>query len=267
MTLHYVEVGTGDPLVVLHGGLVSTNPKWDPFPISYGAHLTSLAKHFRVIAPDTRGSGRSRHDGSEEITIDLLADDVAELIDTLGLGRPAVCGFSMGGLIATALAIRHPTAVRAVVNDAGYDALNPDAAAFPQLRGLLGGSPTATTGDPEAFAASMSSSPQMAALFDVLQADLEEGQGASGWRTYVAQQFHPATTWPGYSVTDLAKIEVPSLVLVGDRDDFCSVEEGALAYRALPDGEYAVIPGVGHEITAEKVDVVAAFLRRRAGTR
>ncbi len=263
MSLHYVEVGIGDPLVLLHGGLVSTNPLWDAFPISYGAHLSALAKHFRVIAPDTRGSGRTRHEGAEEITIELLADDVAELIDTLGLDRPAVCGFSMGGLIATVLAIRHPSSVRAVVNDAGYDALNPDAAAFPQLRGLLGGSPTATSGDPEAFAASMSSSPQLASLFDALKADLEEGQGASGWQTYVAQQFHPATTWPGYSFTDLGKIEVPSLVLVGDRDDYCSVEEGALAYRALPDGEFAVVPGVGHELTAEKIDVVNHFLQRR----
>ena len=262
MRLHYYEVGTGDPLVLLHGGLVSTNPLWDPFPISYGAHLAALAKHFRVIAPDTRGSGRSRHEGAEEITIDLLADDVAELIDTLGLGRPAVGGFSMGGLIATVLAIRHPSAVRAVVNDAGYDALNPEAAAFPQLRALLGGSSTATSGDPDAFAASMSSSP-MASLFDVLKADLEQGQGPEGWRTYVSQQFHPATTWPGYSFTDLTKIEVPSLVLVGDRDDFCSVEEGALAYRALPAGEYAVVPGVGHEITAEKVDCTIDFLRRK----
>src|SRR5690349_19946242 len=116
MRLHYREVGTGEPLVLLHGGLVSANPLWDLFPFIYGAHLATLAAHFRVIAPDTRGSGRSRHSGTEDITLDLLADDVAELIADLGLHRPSDCGFSMGGLIAFLLAIRYPTSVRAVVD-------------------------------------------------------------------------------------------------------------------------------------------------------
>ena len=41
--IHYVETGQGDPLVLLHGGLVSANPIWDPFPFSHGAHLATLA--------------------------------------------------------------------------------------------------------------------------------------------------------------------------------------------------------------------------------
>ena len=105
--------------------------------------------------------------------------------------------------------------------------------------------------------------PHMSPVLDALKADLEEGQGPDGWRSYVTQQFHPATTWPGYSFADLARIEIPYLVLVGDRDQFCSVEEGVLAYRAIPDGELAVLPGVGHEVTAEKVAVAVDFLERR----
>jgi pimeloyl-ACP methyl ester carboxylesterase len=263
--IHYIEIGDGPPLVLLHGGLVSTNPLWDPFPFSYGSHLTALAREFRVIAPDSRGSGRTRHDGREDITLDLLADDAAKLIETLGLERPAVCGFSMGGQIGTVLAIRHPSSVGVVVNDAGYDCFNPDALGFGRLRALLGGSPTAVEGDPAAFESAMATSPQMAPLLDVLKADLEEGQGPGAWRTYVEQQFHPATTWPGYAFADLARIEVPSLVLVGDRDHFCSVEEGALTYRSLPDAELAVLPGVEHVITDGKVAVMADFLRRRVG--
>ena len=69
----------------------------------------------------------------------------------------------MGGLIATVLGKRH---------DAGYDALNPDAAAFGQLRALLGGSPTATMGDPAAFEAAMGSSPHLSPG-SVGQADAE----------------------------------------------------------------------------------------------
>ena len=61
--IHYVEAGSPDPpdLVLLHGGLVSTNPLWDATPVSYGAHLAALAQRFHVVAPDQRGSGRTGH--------------------------------------------------------------------------------------------------------------------------------------------------------------------------------------------------------------
>ena len=49
--IHYVEAGQGEPLVLLHGGMVSTNPIWAPTPVSYSAHMEQLAERFRVIAP------------------------------------------------------------------------------------------------------------------------------------------------------------------------------------------------------------------------
>jgi len=103
--IHYLEQGEGDPLVLLHGGVVSTNPLWTGVPIAYASHMEALAAHFRVIAPDTRGGGRTRHGGGP-MTFDVLADDVAALIEALGLERPAVAGFSEGGI--TANRPRHP---------------------------------------------------------------------------------------------------------------------------------------------------------------
>src|SRR4029077_10874304 len=102
---------------------------WEPTPVAYQAHLTGLARHFRVIAPDQRGSGRTVHAGGQ-ITMSLVADDVAALSQALGLDRPLVCGFSEGALTATIMAIRHPDSARAVVADAGYDSLNPEAPIF-----------------------------------------------------------------------------------------------------------------------------------------
>ena len=52
--IHYVEIGRGQPLVLLHGGLVSTNPIWGDVPVSYNSQMGVLAEHFRIIAPDTR---------------------------------------------------------------------------------------------------------------------------------------------------------------------------------------------------------------------
>ena len=83
----YVEAGDGPPLVLLHGGLASTGPLWADSPVAYVAHMATLAKHFRVIAPDTRGGGATVHgDGSASFAV--LADDVLALIEALGLDRP-----------------------------------------------------------------------------------------------------------------------------------------------------------------------------------
>src|ERR1700750_2367957 len=108
--IHYLDEGEGTPLVLLHGGMVSTNPIWTGVPVAYASHMATLAEHFRVIAPDTRGCGRTANTGGP-ITFDLLADDVAALIEALGLERPLITGFSDGGIIATVLGIRHPDAV------------------------------------------------------------------------------------------------------------------------------------------------------------
>src|SRR5262249_53463931 len=113
--IHYLDQGQGEPLVLLHGGVVSTNPIWAGVPVAYASHLDSLAEHFRVIAPDTRGCGRTAHTYGP-IGFDLLADDVAALIDALGLERPSVTGFSDGAITATVLGIRHPDAIREIVN-------------------------------------------------------------------------------------------------------------------------------------------------------
>src|SRR5262245_50666930 len=94
--IHYVERGSGPPLVLLHGGMVTTNPLWGGHPFASSSHLDAFAEHFRVIAPDTRGAGRTRHVGGAP-TFDVLADDVLALIAALGLERPRVCGFSEGG--------------------------------------------------------------------------------------------------------------------------------------------------------------------------
>jgi len=259
--LHYLEAGLPDspPLVLLHGGLVSTSPLWTPTPLSYNSHLEALAESFRVIAPDTRGGGRSKHP-SGIISMATLADDVAALIDELDLERPAVCGFSEGGLTTTIFAIRYPGVARALINDAGYDALNPNAPVFSMGRVMLGGSPDATATDPDAAEAFFAADPQMTTVFELMKADHDAGQGEGHWRTYLEEAFPRLTTWPGYGFTDLDTIDLPTLVMVGDRDHFCSVEEGVETYRHLSQGQLAILPDTGHVITTAKVKLAIDFL-------
>lgn len=261
----YVDTGDGPPLVLLHGGFVSTGPTWADSPVAYVQHIATLAKHFRVIAPDTRGSGATVHtDGT--VSYALLADDVMALIDALGLDRPLLAGFSDGAAIATVVAIRQPEAIRALAAHAGYDIFVPNAPIFEMGRVLFGGSPEATEGDPDAAEQALQSMPPMAAMLALMKADYDSAQGEGHWREYVRIFFDRATRSPGYTLDDFRSITAPTLILAGDRDHFCSVEEGALAYRNLPSGELAILPDTDHAITPAVIEATIAFLLRHTGT-
>jgi pimeloyl-ACP methyl ester carboxylesterase len=259
--IYYVEAGAGEPLLLLDNAMVSTNPIWASLPFAYASFMGMLAEHFRVIAPDARGSGRSVHPGGP-LPSGLLADDVVALIEALHLDQPLICGFSDGGETATLVGIRHPGSVRAIVNHGGYDLFNPDpqAPAIAMTRQMLGGSADATQADPELSA---SRAPELRAMFELMKSDHDGAQGAGHWKTVVAQTFDRITQPHGYTLDDMQAITVPTLVLTGDRDPFCPVEEGAAAYRALPAGELAVLPNTGHLITPAAVQATIEFFERR----
>ena len=258
--IYCVEAGEGEPLLLLDNAMVSTNTAWAALPFAYASFLGTLAEHFRVIAPDTRGSGKSVHPGGP-IPAALLADDVAALIQALNLDRPLICGFSDGGETATLVGIRHPGSVRAIVNHGGYDLFNPDphAPAIAMTRQMLGGSADATRADPDLTA---SRSPELRAMFELMKSDHDSAQGAGHWKTVIARTFDRVTQPHGYTVENLKAIAVPALILTGDRDPFCTIEEGAAAYRALPAGALAVLPDTGHLITPAAVRATIEFFER-----
>ncbi len=104
--LYYEIHGSGKPLVLLHGGLGATG--------MFGANLDALAKGRQVIGVDLQGHGRTA-DIDRPISVALMADDIAALIQHLGLGRADVMGYSLGGGVALLTAIRHPEVVDRLV--------------------------------------------------------------------------------------------------------------------------------------------------------
>jgi pimeloyl-ACP methyl ester carboxylesterase len=261
--IYYIEAGSPDlpDLVLLHGGMVSTSPVWDVTPLSYGTHLDLLADRFHVIAPDQRASGKTGHSDGQ-LSLSLLADDVAALIEALDLDRPAVAGFSLGGMTATVLAIRHPGTIRALVNDAGCDVFDPESPSFLAMRLIFGGSEEATQANPDAVEAFFGQDPARAAFLEMMQADQDAGGGPGHWRTYLTHFFEVGHRWPGYGFADFAAITAPTLILGGDRDDLSLVEDCVRAYRHLPQAELAIMPATGHEITAAKIATTLEFLGR-----
>ena len=257
--IHYVAAGRGEPLVLLHQGMASTDPVWAGSPLAYVDQMAAFEERFRVIAPDLRGCGRTANPGGGSISYAQLVDDALGLIDALRLDRPLICGFSDGATIATILGIRSPESVGAIVNHAGYDLFNPQAPSMGMARQFLGGSPAATEADPDTAERFFDSSDEMRPLLAGMRA--EHGEG---WKRILTQLFDRITQPPGHTFDDLRSITAPTLILAGDRDDFCSVEEGAAAYRLLPEGELAILPGCGHEITPAAVETTIDFLRRHA---
>ncbi len=154
--------------------------------------------------------------------------------------------------------------MRALVNDAGFDVFdpNPQAPTFVMGRQVFGGRPDATEADPSALERFLVGH-GMSDFFERMKADHDGAQGPGAWKTLVAAIFEALTSSP-YSFEDLRKIAVPTLILTGDRDGSCSVEEAVTAYRMLSKGELAILPGHGHYIPDSAIQVTVDFLRKCA---
>ncbi len=106
INLYYETHGSGRPLILLHGGLMSGE--------TFGPVLRLLAERHQVIAVDLQGHGRTA-DIDRPIDLRLMAGDIAALIDHLRLDTPDVVGYSLGGGVALQTAAQYPTKVRRLV--------------------------------------------------------------------------------------------------------------------------------------------------------
>ena len=223
----YDEQGTGEPLVLLHGGL-STNETW-------GAQLPVFAERFRVVAPERRGHGHTA-DVPGPLTYAAMANDTIGFLDKV-IGGPAhLVGWSDGGIVGLLVAIARPDLVRKlVVIGANYDT----AGIAPEV---------------DAMFASMAPDAEEMAMFRSLY-EMHSPDGPEHWPVVFGKFLEMAQSEPHISVDELAKISAPTLVLVGD-DDMVTLEHTAALYRAIPNSELAVIPGTSHAVGMEKPEIL-----------
>jgi 3-oxoadipate enol-lactonase len=242
----------GRQTIVLSHALGQDHSMWD-------AVANQLARHHRVITPDTRGHGRSEiPDGP--LSLDDLAADAARVIDELAEGGPVIwVGLSMGGMIGQALALQHPDKVKALVlanttsqyPEAGRQAVA-ERIATVQAQGL-GAIATAT-------------------MNRFFSDDFRQRQAAAVARH---QRLFEATDPEGYTACSaaireidttarLGEIRVPTLVIAGSEDQGTPRAMLDTIAQGIPGAHLHTLEGAAHLSAAEQpeafADLVGEFI-------
>jgi pimeloyl-ACP methyl ester carboxylesterase len=212
--LVYREMGSGRPLVLLHGFLSTAVMNW----VNFGHAATIAASGHRVIMPDLRGHGDSAAPhAAASYPPDVLVDDGFALVDHLGLSDYDLGGYSLGGRTTLRMLVRGATAGRAIVAGVGLDEIVSTATVRERFRSILTYPGTFKLGSMEwkADALLRTVGGDRVALLQVLDTLVDTPREALGW------------------------IAAPTLVLAGAEDDVAAAPLAA----AMPNGSYSALPG------------------------
>ncbi|MGH2794978.1 MAG: alpha/beta fold hydrolase [Actinomycetota bacterium] len=222
----YYEVsGEGEPLILLHGGMMTAE--------TFDMQTPALASKYKVYLPERRGHGRTP-DVEGPFTFEAMANDTIAFMDAVGLDSANLVGWSDGAIVAMTVAVRRPERVRKLVyigERVTRDGLRPEAIEALNAMTLETAPPMAQ----QLYAVSPDGPEHFPVVFEKLK-----------------------TLWVGESgleLSDLKAVTAPALVLLGD-DDLITPEHGAAVQRALPDAQLAVVPGASHALVFEKPDLV-----------
>lgn len=222
--LHHEEYGRGEPLVLLHGNGEN---------LGYFQHqIPAFAEHFRVIAADTRGHGKSPR-GSAPFTIRQFAEDLHDFLAEKDIPSAHILGFSDGGNIALCFALKYPQMVKSLV---------------------LNGANLNASGVKKSVQLPIEIGYRIAALFAKKQ------EGALRKKELLGLMVND----PNIPEEVLSGISVPALVIAGTKDMIRESHTRRIA-QCIPGAELAIIPG-DHFVAAKNPDAfneaVLAFLRK-----
>jgi pimeloyl-ACP methyl ester carboxylesterase len=240
-------------VVLLVHGFPLNRSMWDP-------QLGVLRERARVIVPDLRGFGASEAGPAGALSMQQHADDLAGLLDNLGVTQPVIfCGLSMGGYIAFPFWRRHRQRVAAFV--LADTRATPDGAEERQRRLAMAdeversGSPQPALDLmlPRLFAPSLWQGAPARELVRVMIASTAPRTIADGARGVAARPD---------SLDVLPGVDVPTLVIVGEHDLITPPAESERMVERLPNARLEVIPQAGHMANFENTD---AFNEALAG--
>lgn len=249
LKIHYRSAGMGDTTIVfLHGNYASSR-WWEPV-------LESLPDGYRALAPDLRGCG-SREDHStrrgmwtQKLSIQDLADDLNGFLQGLGIERAVILGHSLGGLVATTFAIRHPERVSALVlMDTG------------PARGITMGSITTPLLLPLEIknrgmfrrALIRAGIPKSGTYSKALVDDMLSAPGGLYYKFSRA-----AAAWTAGN--GLKQISAPTLLIWGEDDEVMPSRYARDYVEQIPDAQLVVIPDAGHSPQFDQPEAFAEAL-------
>jgi pimeloyl-ACP methyl ester carboxylesterase len=222
----YDEYGEGEPLVLMHGGLVDAR--------FFEPNLGPLAEHFHVYTPERRGHGHTP-DVPGPITYQLMADDTIAFLETVVREPADLVGHSDGAFVAMLVAMQRPELVKRLVMISGGFSKEGEAAPDAEW-------------DVDAIAEFLG--PAYAEV---------SPDGLDHFKVVATKIGEMAAREPHLKASDLAAVTARSLVMFSD-DDLVTMGHVVEMYDALPNAELAVVPGTSHFLTQEKPALVNALV-------
>ena len=201
--LYYEIYGEGEPLLLLHGAGQSIS--------AFENQIDFFSKHYKVIALDSRGRGRST-DNDDELTYVNQAKDVNDFLDELKLDAVSIIGWSDGAIIGLIVAMKYPEKVKKLIAMAAN--IHPD--------GLL----------PERL--------------QVHKKSIEKLEmTAKTKNTFKYKLLKQLVNYPQLKFDDLTSITSPTLIMAGDHDLILDMHTVKM-FQAIPNANLAILPGETH---------------------
>jgi pimeloyl-ACP methyl ester carboxylesterase len=257
--IFYEENGAGEPLLLI-AGLACDHANW-------GKVIPLLASKHRVITFDNRGVGQSSAP-SEPYTIGQMAEDVAGLLDAIGLRQVHVAGHSMGGQIAVELALSHPERVRTLMLLASCARVDERGKAVIESWGDLPRLVDPVTGIrlslPWIYTSHFYAIP--GAIDNAIKEMLTNPFPPSVSGVY--QQSRAITSFN--ALARLGDIDCPTLVVVGDEDILGGLPFSEQLVHGIRGAKFVILKRAGHGLPTESpeatVEVMLDFLSGLDGT-
>jgi 3-oxoadipate enol-lactonase len=245
----FTESGKGIPIVLLHGY---------PFDKSmWSEQLEAIAAAgLRAIAPDLRGMGETKSP-SEVATMDEMARDVAALLDQLNVEDAVICGLSMGGYVAFEFTHLFPTRVRGLVlagTRAPADNEQEKAGREQQVQTMLraGMVPISIATLPKLLAPrTLAEKPDVVKRVRAMITRSDPKGAAAAQRGMAARRDY---------TEDLAKINVPTLIVVGREDSIRPVADAEFMHRGIQNSRLEIIEDAAHMTNIELPKVFNGML-------